>query len=161
MVPCKAGRQSPMPVRSLTSCVLKWPDAAQLLEALESWADSAGSQRAELLRVGCFGSWARGDWGAGSDLDVIPVVSQARQSFVRRAADWDLSTLPVPCDVLVYTPEGWARAPLVRALAGEIRLVWERAGGCGLRRGVKAVIAAACIQAAIRPPRRRSTPPYA
>lgn len=116
-----------MPVRSLHSPVLKWPDAATVLEALRSWAERAGGERAELLRVGCFGSYARGDWGVGSDLDVILLVREAADPFARRGAGWDSTSLPVPCDVLVYTPEEWARAPLARAIQAELVWVWQRA----------------------------------
>lgn len=115
-----------MPVRSLHSRVLKWPDAATVLEALRSWAQRAGGERPELLRVGCFGSYARGDWAVGSDLDVILLVREAAEPFARRAAAWDLTSLPVPCDVLVYTPEEWTRTPLARAIQPELVWVWQR-----------------------------------
>jgi predicted nucleotidyltransferase len=57
--------------------------------------------------VGYFGSYARGNWGVGSDLDVILVVRESSTPFVRRAAEWDLTRLPVPVDVLVYTEREW------------------------------------------------------
>ncbi len=57
--------------------------------------------------MGYFGSYARGDWGVGSDLDVILVVRESGTPFIRRAADWDLTRLPVPADVLVYTEGEW------------------------------------------------------
>lgn len=56
-----------------------------------------------LRRVGYFGSYARNDWGVGSDLDVILIVDHTDLPFERRAAAWDLNELPVPADVLVYT----------------------------------------------------------
>jgi predicted nucleotidyltransferase len=58
-------------------------------------------------RIGYFGSYARGDWGVGSDLDLIIVVERAEQPFERRGAQWDVTDLPVPADVLVYTQEEW------------------------------------------------------
>jgi predicted nucleotidyltransferase len=60
-----------------------------------------------LLRLGYFGSYARGDWGVGSDLDLIGVVRTSTVPFVRRALAWDLSELPVPAELLVYTEEEW------------------------------------------------------
>jgi predicted nucleotidyltransferase len=74
---------------------------------LSDWAGRAGVDRPDLLRVGYFGSYARGDWGVGSDLDVILVVRESATPFIRRAADWDLTRLPVPADVLVYTEREW------------------------------------------------------
>lgn len=41
----------------------------------------------------------------GSDLDVIVVVSRSNAPFERRSVEWDVSTLPVPTDLIVYTQE--------------------------------------------------------
>jgi hypothetical protein len=96
-----------MPVRLLSSSVLKWPDAASVLSALRAWAEALGRQRPEVNRVGYFGSYARGDWGVGSDLDVVIVVDHADVPFASRGANWDAMDLPVPTDVLVYTGAEW------------------------------------------------------
>lgn len=50
----------------------------------------------EVVRVGDLGSYARGDWGVGSDLDLIIIVDQSDDPFERRAARWDATELPVP-----------------------------------------------------------------
>ncbi|MGD9546182.1 MAG: nucleotidyltransferase domain-containing protein [Candidatus Krumholzibacteriia bacterium] len=99
-----------MPVRSLTSSVLRWPD---------------------LLRVGYFGSYARGNWGVGSDLDLVLIVSHADRPFIERARQWDATGLPVPADVIVYTPDEWdavlARGDrFARVMADELTWVWAR-----------------------------------
>jgi predicted nucleotidyltransferase len=60
-----------------------------------------------VLRVGYFGSYAQGNWGVGSDLDMVIVVQSTDQPFHRRAADWDTTDLPVPVDLLIYTAEEW------------------------------------------------------
>ena len=96
-----------MPVRSLSSSVLKWPDARRVDAAVRAWARSAASGRYEVLRIGYFGSYARGDWGAGSDLDLVVIVARSDQPFERRGAQWDATELPVPADVLVYTRDEW------------------------------------------------------
>jgi predicted nucleotidyltransferase len=75
--------------------------------ALRQWAQQTARNHAELLRVGYFGSYARGDWGVGSDLDVVIVVDRAQAPFYRRAAAFDLDALPVPAEALVYTLEEW------------------------------------------------------
>jgi len=62
-----------------------------------------------VVRVGYFGSYARGDWGPGSDLDVIMIVRDSEESFERRAARWDTTELPVPVELLVYTQAEWER----------------------------------------------------
>ena len=96
-----------MPVRSLSSSVLKWPDAETVDQALNRWAQEAVRDRKDVLRIGYFGSYARGDWGVGSDLDVVIIVESSEHPFERRSIEWDATELPVPADVLVYTQEEW------------------------------------------------------
>ena len=50
-------------VRFLSSSVLKWPDKAEVEEAVRSWALEVGEDDAGVVAVGYFGSYARGDWG--------------------------------------------------------------------------------------------------
>jgi len=64
-------------------------------------------ERKDVLLIGCFGSYARGDWGVGSDLDIVVVVKSSEKPFHRRATEWDSTGLPVPVDLLVYTEEEW------------------------------------------------------
>ena len=52
-----------MPVRSLSSSVLRWPDIRAVDEATRRWAVEEVGRRKGVLRVGYFGSYARGDWG--------------------------------------------------------------------------------------------------
>ncbi|MBI4492448.1 MAG: nucleotidyltransferase domain-containing protein [Chloroflexi bacterium] len=96
-----------MPVRSLSSPVLRWPDAATVRQAIARWVEEVVRQRPEVRRLGYFGSYARGDWGVGSDLDLVVVVERSDQPFARRAAAWDVADLPVPVDLLVYTLDEW------------------------------------------------------
>lgn len=113
-----------MPVRSLNTSVLKWPDRDQVNAAVRAWVATQVKRHPELRRLGYFGSYARGDWGVGSDLDLVAVVSQAHGSFDRRALSWDLSELPVPAEILVYTSNEWDALQqeggrFARALAAE------------------------------------------
>lgn len=98
-----------MPVRLLHSPVFKWPDRHQVETALVAWAETCARTHPTVRRIGYFGSYARGDWGVGSDLDVVMVVEDGAllPPFERRGAAWDLSALPVPTDVLVYTVSEW------------------------------------------------------
>jgi predicted nucleotidyltransferase len=64
-------------------------------------------QRPEIVRLGYFGSYARGDWGVGSDLDLIVVVNETSESFERRSINWDLNGLPVSAEIIVYSLLEW------------------------------------------------------
>jgi len=100
-----------MPVKLSNSSVLKWPSAAFVDQSVRVWAKRVVNQRAEIRRIGYFGSYARGDWGVGSDLDVIVIVSDSTRPFENRARDFDTTELPVPTDVLVYTLLEWDALP--------------------------------------------------
>ena len=96
-----------MPVRSLSSSVLRWPDSNAVEDSLRRWIEKIMKHRTRVLRIGYFGSLARGDWGVGSDLDLIIVVENSNQPFERRSTEWDITELAVPADLLVYTEAEW------------------------------------------------------
>jgi len=100
-----------MPVRSLGTAVLRWPDAQVVDRAARRWADDLREAEPGVVAVGCFGSYARGDWGVGSDLDLVVIVESSAEPFERRAARWDATRLPIPVDLLVYTRAEWAALP--------------------------------------------------
>ncbi len=116
-----------MPVRSLNSPVLKWPDAATVDQAVRAWAQALAARRTDVLAIGYIGSYARGDWGVGSDLDIIIVLRDSPLPLAERARQFDATQLPVPADVLVYTEREFtslleADTRFARALQREI--VW-------------------------------------
>ncbi|MBO9362385.1 MAG: nucleotidyltransferase domain-containing protein [Thermoflexus sp.] len=119
-----------MPVKSLSSSVRTWPDAWEVEGAVRAWSRRIAATHPEVLRVGYFGSYARGDWGVGSDLDLVIVVAHSDQPFISRAAHWPIEELPVPADILVYTREEWERidpdSRFGRLLREEVRWVFER-----------------------------------
>lgn len=99
-----------MPVRSLTSSILKWPNKETVDNAVRRWAKKIVQNRPDILQIGYFGSYARGDWGVGSDLDIVIIVERTDKPFEMRASLFDTKELPVPADVLVYTQEEWQNA---------------------------------------------------
>lgn len=116
-----------MPVKSLTSRVLKWPDAAAVDSAVRRLAQRLAAGHPELVRFGYFGSYARGDWGVGSDVDLVAIVDRGARPFAERPRDFDLSDLPVPADLIAYTADEWAtlRAQRRRFVADmEREAVW-------------------------------------
>ena len=98
-----------MPVRSSDSSVMRWPGSDEVGAAARAWATEVGGARSDAVRLGLFGSYARGEWGVGSDLDLIAVVDDCDLPFERRALSFDLLKLPVPADLLVYTVQEWDR----------------------------------------------------
>lgn len=118
-----------MPVRSLTSSVLVWPDRDQVDAAARTWATEAVRSRSTVERIGYFGSYARDDYGVGSDLDLVAIVEGSDEPFERRSVSWPLETLPVPADLLVYTADEWARLletgnRFARVLSHEMIWIW-------------------------------------
>ena len=124
-----------MPVRSLSSSVLTWPDAQVVADAVRQWVREVVLRRPEVVRVGYFGSYARGDWGVGSDLDLIIILERAKEAFERRAASWDVTGLPVPAEALVYTVPEWDRlmrsTGFGKTVSRETVWVYERDKGEG------------------------------
>jgi hypothetical protein len=96
-----------MPVRSLNSSVFKWPGRAEVDRSARAWAARAVQAHPEVSWLAYFGSYARGDWGVGSDLDLLAVVTGAEEPFERRALAWNLTGLPVPAELLIYTEKEW------------------------------------------------------
>ncbi|MHB8069998.1 MAG: nucleotidyltransferase domain-containing protein [Desulfobaccales bacterium] len=94
-------------MRSLTSPVLKWPEPKKIIQALKHWVEKLVKTRSDIVRIGYFGSYARGNWGVGSDLDLIIIVSHADIPFEMRPSQFDTLELLVPVDILIYTLEEW------------------------------------------------------
>ena len=94
-----------MPVRQLTSSVLKWPDAQTVHQALRHWTEGLVRERKDVLRIGCFGSCARGDLGEGSDLDLVIIVKSSARPFHRGEIDGGEGSNRMP-GVVVLDPQG-------------------------------------------------------
>ncbi|MCX7622600.1 MAG: nucleotidyltransferase domain-containing protein [Thermomicrobium sp.] len=118
-----------MPARSSSSSVLRWPDRAEVLAAVREWAQQLDLPG--LVAVGVFGSYARGDWGVGSDVDLVVVVERSDRPPIERPVDLPLEKLPVPAEAIVYTREEWERLPeanphFAAVLAREVVWVYGR-----------------------------------
>jgi uncharacterized protein len=94
-----------MPVRSLRSSVLAWPGRHEVEEAVTGWARDLAGRMPDLAAVGFFGSYARGDWGVGSDVDLIVVIDTSSSPFGQRTVPSGAVRLPVQADHLIYTRE--------------------------------------------------------
>nr|WP_236630070.1 nucleotidyltransferase domain-containing protein [Thermus thermamylovorans] len=90
--------------------MLRWPSREEVEEALRTWLRRHPIPG--LLALGYFGSYARGNHGVGSDLDLVLVVAASELPPWQRPTRLPLEELPVPAEALVYTLEEW------RALSG-------------------------------------------
>ena len=61
------------------------------------------------------GEGVAGDWGVGSDVDLVVIVADSTEPFERRAAAWDATELPPPARAPAR--DG---VPLYEATAGEL-----------------------------------------
>jgi predicted nucleotidyltransferase len=100
-----------------------------VLQAVRAWAAERAHEHDELRRVGVFGSAARGDYGVGSDVDLVAVVTHADRPFSERSAAWPTERLPVPADFLPYTEDEWQEllaqdTRFARMLRDETLWVW-------------------------------------
>ena len=96
-----------MPVRSLNSPVLKWPRRDEVKKALLQWLEKKMATSSEIILLGYFGSFAKDNWGVGSDLDLIAIIQDSSIPFERRPLTCNFDTLPVPTDILIYTVKEW------------------------------------------------------
>jgi predicted nucleotidyltransferase len=99
-------------------------------QAVRRWAAKIAARRPEVSMIGYFGSYARGDWGVGSDLDLVIILDKSAQPFEVRSGEFDTLELPVPADVLVYTEEEWQglqkERPFIQTLVRETSWVFRK-----------------------------------
>jgi predicted nucleotidyltransferase len=86
------------------------------------------------LRVILFGSWARGDEDEHSDLDLV-IIKETQERFLDRLARvYDLVKPTFAMDVLVYTPQEFAKMqerenPFIEMVMKEGVVIYERPKG--------------------------------
>jgi hypothetical protein len=109
--------------------VRRWPAAAEVLEQAGRWA---ALQRSGLLissrwvftasrKPGGYGSYGYGSYGygsygcgtagVGSDLDLLLILKRCEEPIWDRLRCWDTGSLPLACDLLVYSFEEWRSLP--------------------------------------------------
>lgn len=122
-----------MPIVSWNSFAVVSAYNEALDRALRQSAARALEAHAELLGVWLFGSRARGEAGARSDVDLLLLASRARPRMMDRLLDYGdlLEGIPAPVDPLVLTPQELADhrdEPFYRRLLREARLLACRDG---------------------------------
>jgi uncharacterized protein len=90
-----------VPVTSSRSSLKRWPRAEHVLSVAREWARRLADTDPSVIAVGYVGSYARGDAGVGSDLDLLIVRRDG--SPLPDVLGADVVALPVPADILHYT----------------------------------------------------------
>jgi predicted nucleotidyltransferase len=98
----------------------------QISQALERFTASC-RQRPEVLAIVLFGSFVRGDFGVGSDVDVLIILKDSPLPFLERIPVYQPDRFPVDVDVFPYT---WDEIQLGQPVAKEAlatgRLLWQQ-----------------------------------
>lgn len=92
-----------MPKRSSTSVVIKSLDETRVRRAAAAWAKRLLAEHPEVEEVIFFGSFAKGTWAPGSDLDALLVLRASKKPFRERIPDYLPGAFPVGVDLLPYT----------------------------------------------------------
>jgi predicted nucleotidyltransferase len=87
----------------LSSVVVKSIDEAAVRRAMDDYARRLLAQHPEIGEVVVFGSFERGTWAPGSDLDVFIVLSGSARPIHERVADLLPGAFPVGLDVFPFT----------------------------------------------------------
>lgn len=92
-----------MQKKSLNFYKIKWFEKKDIENALKKWANKILSQHKNILKIGYFGSYAKGNWNVGSDIDILIIVESSSEPFYKRSLLFDTLELPIPADLFVYT----------------------------------------------------------
>lgn len=84
------------------SRVRTWPRPDEVVPALATWAEALLAADPRVVGVRLFGSYALGNWGVGSDADVLVELSECADGVLDRIVRPDPPAL-VPVDVVIRT----------------------------------------------------------
>ena len=87
----------------LSSVVVKWVDEALVRRAMDEYARHLLASRPEVEEVVVFGSFAKGNYAPGSDIDVFIALSRSDKIPRDRIPDLLPSAFPVGMDLFPYT----------------------------------------------------------
>ncbi len=114
--------------KSFGSVVVYSVDKAAVEEALARFV-AACREREEILAVVLFGSFARGGFGVGSDVDLLLILRESPLPFLDRIPLYRPVDFPIDVDVFPYTlAEIRAGQPLAKEALRTGRLLWQREG---------------------------------
>ena len=84
--------------------IFKALDRETVLSEIRVWVKRHKPKHPEIIAAGLFGSYARGDYAPGSDIDLLIIVSDSKEPrWFMRSSSFEIETLPLGADVFVYT----------------------------------------------------------
>ncbi len=89
--------------KSSDSVRVFFADKPRVMQELRAWAARLKRERADVEKIGLFGSYATDTYGPHSDADVIIVLQSSDKSFRDRIPAFLPEDVSVPCDVFPYT----------------------------------------------------------
>jgi predicted nucleotidyltransferase len=110
----------------------RFADRDKVFDLARKTARQIADQNPEVLKILLFGSFARGDYGLRSDLDLLIVLRASDEAAHERLSRFLAYTPMYPTDMLVYTNEelrtriSGGDAFLARALRESIQIWPER-----------------------------------
>ncbi|WP_376788591.1 DUF6932 family protein [Thermoflexus sp.] len=108
-------------------------DRERVWAGLRRWLQEVIEPASEVQEVWLFGSYARGEEGPGSDIDLLVIVREAPEPFFERAMRYTPLRSGLPLEIFVYTEEearDLSQQPgsVVWIAMREGRRIWERSG---------------------------------
>ncbi len=103
-------------VRSLSSVKIFWPDKEAVDLAIRKYVQNDLSGRDEVLAVYLCGSWAKGNYTAASDVDLLILVKEDLRTPRERILSYLPSRFPVSLDLFVYTETELQKNTFARSL---------------------------------------------
>ena len=83
----------------------RFVDRNEVLAIARETARRIAAEHPEVLRILLFGSFARKDYGACSDLDLLIVLSHSEKPARERTTQYMDAAAGYPCDILAYTKQ--------------------------------------------------------
>lgn len=115
----------------MSSVVIKSVDKEKLRRSVDDYAARLLSSHPEVEEVVVFGSFAKGNYSPGSDIDIFILLTRSDKSVRDRIPDFLPGAFPVSVDLFPYTKEEIASlepSPILAEIR-ESRWRYRRPGG--------------------------------
>jgi predicted nucleotidyltransferase len=109
----------------LSSVVVKSVDATAIRRAADEWAARLLATRPDVEEIVVFGSFAKGTYAPGSDVDAFILLSRSDRPFRERIPEFLPDAFPVGMDLFPYTREDVSSPGLAPFLAEVYKSGWR------------------------------------